>query len=311
MSSTDAVRRLLDLAEAALAEPSVSAEEVARRSSLSRFHFDRLVGAAAGEPPGALRRRILLERAAHRVVGSEWTVLDVAVEAGYGSHEAFTRAFTRAYGVSPTALRRRPKPAPRELDLPTTGGVHFQPPAGLRLAATRKESDMSVLLGLVDHHVRSLSDLLRASEPLGSEVLDAPIEMSIEGVDEDMTLRRVLNTMVTQEEHWVSALHGGAWPDESDTTVAGLRARHERAGADFRAFAARAIEAQSLGDTLVDTTCEPPTTFTTGGVIGHVITFAAVRRTIAVGALWSAGIERMDLADPRDFVDAALVAAPE
>ncbi len=44
-----------------------------------------------------------------------------------------------------------------------------------------------------------------------------------------------------------------------------------------------------MADTFVDTTCEPPASHTLGGTIGHVITFAAVRRTLAVGALWTAG----------------------
>ena len=70
---------------------------------LSRFHFDRLVAAATGEPPATLRRRVLLERAAYRLVTTDRDVLDIAVEAGYASNEAFTRAFTRAFG-----RRRRP-----------------------------------------------------------------------------------------------------------------------------------------------------------------------------------------------------------
>jgi len=45
-----------------------SAEERAARQSLSRSHFDRLISATAGEPPAAFRRRILLERAAYRLV---------------------------------------------------------------------------------------------------------------------------------------------------------------------------------------------------------------------------------------------------
>ncbi len=76
------------------------------RAYLSRFHFDRLVSASAGEAPGALRRRVLLERAAYRLTSrADRTILDIAVEAGYGSHEAFTRAFAKAYGATPTAVR--------------------------------------------------------------------------------------------------------------------------------------------------------------------------------------------------------------
>ena len=74
---------------------------------LSRFHCDRLVSAAAGEPPAALRRRILLERAAYQLITTDHDILRVAVEAGYASNEAFTRAFRRAFGLAPSRSRSR------------------------------------------------------------------------------------------------------------------------------------------------------------------------------------------------------------
>ena len=86
----------------------MSGEELAARFHFSRYHFDRMIRSVAGEPPQAFRRRILLERAAYRMVTTTAPLLDIAVEAGYGSHEAFTRAFTRAYGAAPAAWRRPP-----------------------------------------------------------------------------------------------------------------------------------------------------------------------------------------------------------
>jgi AraC family transcriptional regulator len=300
----DALDRILDLAQAGLEDPDASAGDLAARAHLSRFHFDRLVTAAGGEPPGALRRRLLLERAAYRLLRHPArTVLEVAVEAGYGSHEAFTRAFVRAYGVSPTALRADPPLTFRSLELTGASGVHFQPPGGLRLPSPREESSMDVLQQLVDHHVESLTAIIASAATLADDVLDQPIAQSVEGIDDDPTLRGLINAMVTQEEHWLQALRGGDWPDESDQTVGGLAARHEVAGRDYRAFVARAIGDRAMGDTFVDTTCDPPTTHTVGGTIAHVVTFAAVRRTMAVGALWTAGIRDFDRADPRPLLD--------
>jgi AraC-like DNA-binding protein len=301
----DALGRILDLAEAGLADPSASAEQLAARAHLSRFHFDRVVTAAGGEPPGALRRRLLLERAAYQLLRHPGrTVLDVAVEAGYGSHEAFTRAFARAYGATPTAVRTDPPPTFRSLELPGASGVHFQPPGGLRLPAPRKETSMDVLQQLVDHHVDSVTAMIASAAALSDDVLDQPIVQSVEGIDDEPTLRGLLNAMVTQEEHWLNALRGGDWPDESDRSVAGLAARHEVAGRDYRAFVAQVIADGAMLDTFVDTTCGPPTTHTIGGTIAHVVTFAAVRRTMAVGALWTAGIRDFDKADPRPLIDA-------
>ena len=74
--------------------------EVASRAYLSRYHFDRLVRAAVGESPARLRRRILLEQAAYALARGA-TVTDVAGASGYGSPEAFSRAFSRAHGSPP------------------------------------------------------------------------------------------------------------------------------------------------------------------------------------------------------------------
>ncbi|MEV0004522.1 AraC family transcriptional regulator [Micromonospora sp. NPDC050980] len=305
MNRNDGLTILLDVLQAALDDPSAGPAGLAARAHLSRFHFDRLVAAATGEPPGALRRRLLLERAAHRLVTSDRTVLDIAVEAGYGSHEAFTRAFQRSYGFVPTAVRRRRPLTFRELELPCPSGVHFQPPGGLRLPAARQETTMNVLQHLVDHHVETLTAIIDRAGGLDERVLDQPVTVSVETIDEQPTLRSLINAMVTQEEHWLSALRGGDWPDESDRSVRGLAARHAVAGRDWRAFVARTLAAGSLADTFVDTTCAPPTTHTLGGTIGHVITFAAVRRTLAIGALRSAGVTDLGAGDPRPYLDHA------
>ncbi|WP_426565872.1 helix-turn-helix transcriptional regulator [Angustibacter sp. McL0619] len=301
--STDVMARILDLVSQAMNEPSTTGADLADRAYLSRFHFARLVTAAMGEPPGALRRRLLLERAAFRLLSTQLSVLDVGVEAGYGSHEAFTRAFAREYGRSPTQLRREPPRTFHQLELPCPSGVHFQPPGGLRLPATHEETSMDVLQQLVVHHVDSLNAILDRAERLDETVLDQPIVVSVETIDGEQTLRSLINAMVTQEEHWLSALRGGGWPDESDQSVPGLRARHEVAGRDYLAMVDETIREGRLADTFVDTTCGPPTTHTLGGTIGHVITFAAVRRTLAVGALETAGIPDLGAADPRPFLD--------
>jgi AraC family transcriptional regulator len=62
----DRLREILDLVERSLDEPDTTGADLAKRAFLSRFHFDRLLSGALGEPPGAFRRRLLLERAAYQ-----------------------------------------------------------------------------------------------------------------------------------------------------------------------------------------------------------------------------------------------------
>src|SRR3954463_13224323 len=108
MTAADTFSDFVDLLADALDDHELSAGERAARLHFSRYHLDRLVRSVAGEPPQALRRRVLLERAAERMLTTRAPLLDIAVEAGYSSHEAFTRAFSRAYGVPPAAWRTQP-----------------------------------------------------------------------------------------------------------------------------------------------------------------------------------------------------------
>jgi len=57
-----------------------------------------------------------------------------------------------------------------------------------------------------------------------------------------------------------------------------------------------------LDETFVDALCEPAEVFTYGGMIAHVLTFAAHRRTLVVLALGQAGIEDLGWGDPMKWV---------
>src|SRR5262249_42644759 len=118
--SPDRLRGFIDLLMESLDDPADGAE-IARRAFLSRFHFDRLVGAALGEPPGAFRRRLMLERAAFELSIADAAITDVAIGAGYASLEAFERAFRRSFGMTPSAFRADPG----SFRLSSPNGVHF------------------------------------------------------------------------------------------------------------------------------------------------------------------------------------------
>lgn len=51
----------------------LGSEERAQRLHLFRFHLGRVVAATGDEPPERMRRRLLLERAAYRLVTSDDT----------------------------------------------------------------------------------------------------------------------------------------------------------------------------------------------------------------------------------------------
>jgi len=299
----DRLRGILDLVQGSLGQPEVTGDDLAGRAFLSRFHFSRLVTAALGEPPGGFRRRLLLERAAHRLTSSADPVIEVALDAGYGSPEAFARAFGRAYGAPPSQYRRR---AGARHDLPAASGIHFHPPGSLRLPATSRSTAMDVLVQMLDHHLWLVGEIIDRTARLDDAALDQRIELSVEGIDEDPTLRSVTGRLVGQMEMWVSALEGGTlMPAGGDSTAAGLRRRFEAAGPRFRDLVVTPLQEGRAGETFVDAICDPPETFSYGGVLAHVLTFSAVRRTMAIGALDSAGISDLGSGDPMRFVGGA------
>lgn len=303
-ASTDAFARFVAVLADTLDEPGTSGETIAHRLHLSPFHANRLIAAVTGEPPGAFRRRILLERAAYRLVASGDDVLTVALDAGYSSHEAFTRAFKRAYGVPPSEWRRRPQ----GMDVAAPNGIHFRPPGRLRLPAEGKVSEMNLVQRMVEHHVWLLGELTERAENLRDDVLDAPIEISVDGIDENPTVRSLLARLVGQLAMWNAAVKNEPYDFESEKgqSVACMRKRLAEAGPEFLATVRSKAEEGNLDETFVDATCEPPQVFTYGGMIAHVLTFAAHRRILVLGAFADAGITELGAGDPMRYVaDAA------
>jgi AraC-like DNA-binding protein len=271
---------------------------LASRLCLSRFHLDRMISAVAGEPPAAFRRRVLLERAAYRLLTTERTILEVALEAGYGSHEAFTRAFARSFGSAPASWRRRPS----TFRIEAPSDIHFQPPGSLRLPAVTRITAMDLLNKMVEHHIWLLGEMIERARRLSDEQLDRPIELSVD--DDRQTLRSLLSRLIGQMDMWNSAIAGRPydWEVEKHESVAGMQRRLAQAGPAFLANVRSAIDENRLDDTFVDALCDPAEVYTYGGMIAHVLTFAAHRRTLVVLALDSAGVGDLGWGDPMRWV---------
>lgn len=268
---------------------------------MSRFHFDRVVSAVAGESPGAFRRRIRLERAAYQLVGSGRGVLDVAIDAGYASHEAFTRAFIRAYGAAPSVWRRTPS---RTFWLEAPSGVHFHPPGGLRVPASRKVTAMDLLQRIVAHHVWLLGEIVDRVDRLDDATLDRPIEISVEYLDDDPTIRSAVSRLIGQLAMWNAAVAGRPYDFavERNESVSSMRTRLAESGPEFTALTRQLVEEDRLDETFVDAICEEPCLFTYGGMLAHVLTFGATRRTIVIGALHKEGMTDLGAGDPAHWV---------
>src|SRR5258708_13177762 len=110
-------------------------QEMARQAYQSRTQFHRLFRTVVEETTGAMRRRLLLERAAYQLAHTGVSVTDVALDANYGSLEAFTRAFRKAFRTSPSLYRRIRDP---HFHLPAANKIHFFPPPSLTTSSTKR-----------------------------------------------------------------------------------------------------------------------------------------------------------------------------
>jgi AraC family transcriptional regulator len=87
-------------------EAALDLDQLAAVAHFSSFHFHRLFSAWMGETVGEYLRRRRLEIAAMHLVAQPGTrILPVALSVGFGSAEAFTRAFKARFGASPTVWR--------------------------------------------------------------------------------------------------------------------------------------------------------------------------------------------------------------
>ncbi|HWD18807.1 MAG TPA: GyrI-like domain-containing protein [Verrucomicrobiae bacterium] len=105
-------------------DETLDLEALAQVACFSSFHFHRIFAAMTGETIADHVRRLRLERAALELRNGGKQVVTVALDAGYEAHEAFTRAFKAAYGVSPAEFRRATGPI---TVLAAPSGVHFRP----------------------------------------------------------------------------------------------------------------------------------------------------------------------------------------
>ena len=83
----------------------LSLRETARSVGVSPHHLARAFGMATGQSFMRYARARRLSEAARTLAARQPDILSVALEAGYGSHEAFTRAFRDQFGVTPEACR--------------------------------------------------------------------------------------------------------------------------------------------------------------------------------------------------------------
>jgi AraC family transcriptional regulator len=157
-------------------DEALDLETLASGACLSPFHFHRVFRGMVGETPVELVRRLRMERAAWRLTHSACSVTEIAFDAGFDTHESFSRAFRAAYSTSPSGFRQRKHP---RIELAASCGVHYdadgRAPAFNPRETGGEAMDVEIKhmpelrVGSV-HHVGPYNQITSAFEGLGSIV---------------------------------------------------------------------------------------------------------------------------------------------
>jgi AraC-like DNA-binding protein/uncharacterized damage-inducible protein DinB len=280
------------------------ANGLARHAYRSRTQFYRVFRAMIEETPVAMRRRLLLERAAWQLSHTQLSVTAVALDANYGSLEAFTRAFRKAFKVSPSLFRRM---GVTYTHLHAPNGIHHYAGRDDTKGTDRSMDLFDIFAGQESWHTRRLLDL---ASTLSDEQLDRPLKIQIKVAPwdaPDQSLRQILDRMVQTKEVWAAALTGGSMPlldnaPTQDRTPSAMLARMDKADREFHTVLKEVRDRSAWEDTFVDALCEPPETFTFGGMFADVITFNAHRRMLAIDALQRLGAKVEGWGSPIEYV---------
>lgn len=164
-----------------------------------------------------------------------------------------------------------------------------------------------IFAGQESWHTRRLLEL---ADTLSDEQLDRPLKIQIKVAPwdaPDQSLRQILDRMVQTKEVWAAALTGGSMPlldnaPPEGRTPSAMLSRMDKADGAFHSVLKDVRNRSAWEDTFVDALCEPPETFTFGGMFADVITFNAHRRMLAIDAFQRVGAKVEGCGSPIEYV---------
>jgi uncharacterized damage-inducible protein DinB len=189
--------------------------------------------------------------------------------------------------------------------LPSPSSIHYDPLKGQPHQFTAKGVlNMDITDRLIDHDMWLTRRMLEHARKLTDEQLDAPVvtpKNPLPFESPEGTLREALHHLVFTKEVWLAAVGRRPIPEESDKSVAGMLNRLDSAFIEFAEVVRQVRDENHWDEMFVDTACEPPERFSYGGMIAHVITFSAFRRSAALKILEKMGISDPGYGDPIEW----------
>ncbi|UYQ61164.1 AraC family transcriptional regulator [Streptomyces peucetius] len=179
---------------------TVEVDEPARIAATSEYHLRRMFSALAGIPLSEYIRRRRLTLAGAEVLAGREPLLDIAVRYGYGSGEAFARAFRAMHGVGPGEARR------------TGAALSSQPRMAFRLVI---EGSSSMRYRVADKPAFNVVGL-KARVPLVHSGPNQAIMDFVRGIERQAVER--LEKLSDQEPHGIVAVCDDLDPSRAEGT---------------------------------------------------------------------------------------------
>lgn len=130
----------------------LSLDIVANAVGVSRFHLSRAFSVTTGGALAAYVRARRLSRAARKLIDGAPDILTLALDSGYASHEAFTRAFRQHFDVTPDELRERARRNDAHVKLQEPITMHDSTMATVLAPPRIVRSDALLIFGLGQRH---------------------------------------------------------------------------------------------------------------------------------------------------------------
>lgn len=153
LGNIEAVQRMQDYIEQNIQSP-ITLHDLSKSAGYSPFHCARLFKEFVGKSPFDYIRTLRLTRAALKLRDEKVKVIDVALDFVFDSHEGFTRAFSKEFGVTPHKYSKNPTPI--YLFMPNSIRERYLYFLKEEYQMERKQADQAVFVQVIERPARKL-----------------------------------------------------------------------------------------------------------------------------------------------------------
>jgi AraC-like DNA-binding protein len=132
----------------------ITQHQLAKAAGYSQYHAARIFKELTGKTPFEYIRRLRLTLSARVLRDEKVRVLDVALDYVFDSHEGFTRAFSREFGVTPKEYAQKPKPV--KFFIPSNIRDFYLFPNSRKEDETMRETPSTIFVQIMDRPARKV-----------------------------------------------------------------------------------------------------------------------------------------------------------